>query len=108
MSYYSAGGYYGRGGFSFKKLTHWVGHVASVAVHNPIIQGAIGLIPGGGTVLSGLQVADQVSAAVSVPHAIATSNPGTPGMTAAVSAGVATGRKRRARKPRRRRAWVYG
>lgn len=90
MSYYAAGGYYQAGGFSFKKLSHWVGKVAS----NPIISTALSFIPGAGTIVSGLQVLDQVGG-TSKAHAVAASTHGTPGHNAAYG--------RHPRRPRRLR-----
>jgi hypothetical protein len=92
MGYYAAGGYYEAGGFSFKKLGRFVGKIA----HNPLIQGALSFIPGAGTLLSGMQILDQVGGA-SKKAAVAGSTHGTPGHNAYHGRGRRTRRSRRSR-----------
>jgi hypothetical protein len=101
MGYYAAGGYYSAGGFSFKKLRHWAAHAAAGIASNPILSGAISLIPGGGTALMGLEAMNALGGS-SHKSAVASSNAGTPGHNA--RAAQRGGRRRR---PRYHRARAY-
>jgi hypothetical protein len=105
MGYYAAGGYYRAGGFNFKKLTKFVAKVAK----NPIIQAGLSFIPGAGTIVSGLQLLDQVGGP-SIQHALATGSAGTPGHNASQAGPLHAMQhrnrmRRKGRRGPRKRAW---
>lgn len=109
MSYYSAGGYYEAGGFSFKKLGRWAKKQAGGTLGKLALNAVAGFIPGGSTILTGL---NSIKAAVSPAKAaaVATSNVGTPGANAAAASGLVGPLMRRSRRRRRqsRQRWYGG
>jgi hypothetical protein len=98
MGYYAAGGYYQAGGFSFKKLGRWV----NKQVHNPIISGLIGMIPGGSTAMGALALVNGSSNAASIPAALTTGSAAPPAQNAEPAQ---NGRRGRARRRSRRSRW---
>jgi hypothetical protein len=110
MGYYAAGGYYPGGGF-FSKIGKAIGRInvgklTSFVAKTPLLQSAVGFIPGGSTILGGLGAVTAMGAP-SQKAAVATSNVGTPGATSfATIAGGVRKRLRRIRVRRvRRRRW---
>jgi hypothetical protein len=102
MGYYAAGGYYEAGGFSFKKLGRWAKKQAGGALGKMALNAVVGLVPGGSTILTGL---NSIKAAVSPAkaQAVAASNSGTPGAQAFTAMGGPGPGLRRGRRTRRRR-----
>lgn len=84
MGYYAAGGYYQAGGFGkfFKKAVRATTKFSSFVAGNALAQSAIGFIPGGSTIMTGIRGVNMLRAGGTgggaTASAIAQSMPGHP------------------------------